>query len=394
MLIGFFQTVRRYGVPVSITEWLDLLSALQADLVAVSMDDFYQLSRLCLVKNELHYDKFDRAFAEFAKGVESLDLADLVPDDWLTPDFIRQLSDEDKAKLQALGGLEALLKAFQQRLEEQQGKHAGGNKWIGTGGTSAFGAYGYNPEGIRLGQQGSGARRAVKVWDARQFQSLDSDEELNNRSMKLALRQLRRFARTGARDELDLAETIRATSKQAGLLDLQFVPERHNAVKVLLLLDIGGSMDDYIVQCRQLFAACRSEFKHLEIFYFHNCIYEHVWRDVKRRPQDAVPTPQLWQTYGADYRLILVGDATMGPYEISYPGGSVEHYNSESGEVWLNRVLSHFPRATWLNPQPREWWRTYPSILHIERLLQQRMCEWTLDGLNQAIAWLKKTTNG
>lgn len=391
MLIGFFQTVRRYAVPVTITEWLDLLQALDANLVAISIDDFYQLSRLCLVKNEQHYDRFDRAFAEFAQGIESLELADLVPKDWLNPEFIRQLSDEDKARLQALGGLEALLKAFQQRLNEQQGKHAGGNKWIGTGGTSPFGAYGFNPEGIRLGQQGSGARRAVKVWDERQFQSLDSDEELNNRSIKLALRQLRRFARTGARDELDLPATIKATSNQAGLLDLQFVPERHNAMKVLLLLDIGGSMDDYILQCRQLFAACRSEFKHLEIFYFHNCVYEHVWRDTKRRPQDVVPTMQLWQTYGADYRLILVGDATMGPYEITYPGGSVEHYNTESGEVWLKRLLSHYPKAVWLNPQPKTWWREYPSIDQIDRLMNSRMCEWTLDGLNTAIQWLKKS---
>ncbi|HAT41902.1 MAG TPA: hypothetical protein DCS87_09275 [Rheinheimera sp.] len=393
MLIGFFQTVRLYGVPVSITEWLDLLRALETNLVEISIDDFYQLSRLCLVKNEQHYDKFDRAFAQFAQGVESLDLADLVPSAWLTPEFIRQLSDADKARLQALGGLEALLKAFQERLEEQQGKHAGGNKWIGTGGTSPFGAYGFNPEGIRLGQQGSGARRAVKVWDERQFQSLDSDEELNNRSIKLALRQLRRFARSGARDELDLAATIKATSKQAGLLDLQFVPERHNAIKVLLLLDIGGSMDDYILQCRQLFAACRSEFKHLEIFYFHNCVYEHVWRDAKRRPHDLVPTAQLWQTYGADYRLILVGDATMGPYEITYPGGSVEHYNSESGEVWLKRLFAHFPRAVWLNPQPKHWWQEYPSISQINRLIADRMCEWTLDGLNSAIQWLKKSVN-
>lgn len=394
MLIGFFQTVRRYGVPVSITEWLDLLHAMQANLVDSDLDDFYQLSRLCLVKNEQHYDKFDRAFADFVQGVATTDVTELIPKEWLTPEFIRQLSAEDKAKLQALAGLEELLAAFMERLKEQQAKHSGGNKWIGTGGSSPFGAYGYHPEGIRLGQQGSGSRKAVKVWDERQFQSLDTAEELNNRSIKLALRQLRRFARTGARDELDLPATIHATSQKAGLLDLHFVPERHNAIKVLLLLDIGGSMDDYIVQCRQLFAACRSEFKHLEIFYFHNCIYDQVWRDVKRRPHDAVPTPQLWQTYGPDYRLILVGDATMGPYEITYPGGSVEHYNSESGEVWLKRLLSHFPRATWLNPQPRDWWRTYPSIIQIQTLMLDRMCEWTLDGLNQAIAWLKKTTVG
>lgn len=391
MLVGFFQTVRRYGVPVTITEWLDLLHALNANLVAMDIDEFYQLARLCLVKNEQHYDKFDRAFAEFAQGIETQPLHDFVPKEWLTPDFIRHLSEQDKAKLQALGGLEALLEAFRQRLQEQHDKHAGGSKWIGTGGSSPFGAYGYHPEGIRLGQQGSGARRAVKVWDQRQFQSLDSDEELNNRSIKVALRQLRRFARSGAREELDLAATIQATSKQAGLLDLQFTAQRHNAVKVLLLLDIGGSMDDYVWQCRQLFAACRSEFKHLEIFYFHNCIYDHVWRDAKRRPQDVVPTPVLWQTYSADYRLLLVGDATMGPYEISYPGGSVEHYNSESGETWLKRLLAHYPKAAWLNPQPVSLWRDYPSIGLLQKLLGGRMCEWTLDGLNQVIGWLKKS---
>lgn len=391
MLVGFFQTVRRYGVPVTITEWLDLLYALNANLVAMDIDEFYQLARLCLVKNEQHYDKFDRAFATFVHGLEAQPLSEMVPKAWLDPEFIRQLSEQDKARLQALGGLEALLEAFRQRLQEQHDKHAGGSKWIGTGGTSPFGAYGYHPEGIRLGQQGSGARRAVKVWDQRQFQSLDSDEELNNRSIKVALRQLRRFARSGAREELDLAATIQATSKQAGLLDLQFTAQRHNAVKVLLLLDIGGSMDDYVWQCRQLFAACRSEFKHLEIFYFHNCIYDHVWRDAKRRPQDVVPTPVLWQTYSADYRLLLVGDATMGPYEISYPGGSVEHYNSESGETWLKRLLAHYPKAAWLNPQPVSLWRDYPSIGLLQKLLGGRMCEWTLDGLNQVIGWLKKS---
>ncbi|ALZ76635.1 VWA domain-containing protein [Rheinheimera sp. F8] len=389
MLSGFFLTVRRHGVKVSVTEYLDLLRALQQQLVFADLEQFYQLARLCWVKNETDYDKFDRACGEYFDGVEQLDLLSAIPDDWLTPGFLRQLSEEDKAALQSLGGLEALLKAFRERLEEQQGRHAGGNKWIGTGGSSPFGAYGFHPEGMRIGQQGSGVRRAVKVWDQRQFQSLSSDETLNNRSLQLALRQLRRFARSGAESELDLNDTISATSKQGGLLDLRYQRERHNAVKLLLLFDIGGSMDDYIHQCRQLFNAVRAEFKHLEFFYFHNCVYETLWRDEKRRPQDAVATTQLLHTYGHDYKLIFVGDATMGPYEISYPGGSVEHYNQEAGEVWLQRLLSQFPQAVWLNPQPESWWPHYASIAQINKICQGRMFGLTLEGLASAINQLK-----
>lgn len=390
MLIRFFLTVRQHGVQTSITEFLDLLRALQADLVFADIDQFYQLARLCLVKNETDYDKFDRACAEYFTGVEQLDLASLIPPDWLQTSILRELSDEDKAKLQSLGGLEQLLTAFKQRLQEQQERHAGGNKWIGTGGSSPFGAYGFHPEGIRIGQQGSGQRRAVKVWDQRQFQALASDEELNTRSLQLALRQLRRFARTGAAQELDISATVGATSAQGGLLDLVWQRERHNAVKILLLLDIGGSMDDYITQSRQLFQAVRAEFKHLEIFYFHNCVYETLWRSEQRRPQDALATIDLLHTYGSDYKLILIGDATMGPYEISYPGGSVEHYNSEAGEVWLKRLCRQFPAAVWLNPQPNDWWSHYPSIKQINQFFDGRMYPLTLDGLSDAISALKR----
>ena len=390
MLISFFLTLRKYGLKSSITELLDLLKALQQQLIFASTDDFYLLARLCLIKDESQYDKFDRAFAEYFEGVEHLDLASLIPDHWLLPGLIRQLSDEDKAKLASLGGLEQLLEQFKQRLKEQQEKHAGGNKWIGTGGSSPFGAYGFHPEGIRVGQQGSGQRRAVKVWDKRDFKDFDQNAELNHRAMQLALRQLRRFARTGQATELDLNGTIKATAQQAGWLDLKFQSERYNAVKVLMFFDIGGSMDDYIHECEQLFAAARTEFKHLEFFYFHNCPYEQVWRTHQRRSADAVSITQLLQTYHSDYKVIFVGGATMGPYEITYPGGSVEHFNPESGEVWLKRLLAHFPNAVWLNPQPQAWWSHYHSIEILQKLMQNQMYAMTLDGLSGAIRHLSK----
>ncbi|MCA1928790.1 VWA domain-containing protein [Rheinheimera sp.] len=390
MLISFFLTLRKYGLKSSITELMDLLKALQQQIIFASTDDFYLLSRLCLVKDEGQYDKFDRAFAEYFDGVDVLDLASLIPDHWLLPGLIRQLSDEDKAKLASLGGLEQLLEQFKQRLKEQQEKHAGGNKWIGTGGSSPFGAYGFHPEGIRVGQQGSGQRRAVKVWDKRDFKEFDQNAELNHRAMQLALRQLRRFARTGLATELDLNGTIKATAQQAGWLDLQFQSERHNAVKVLMFFDIGGSMDDYIHECEQLFAAARTEFKHLEFFYFHNCVYEQVWRTHQRRHADAVSITQLLQTYHSDYKVIFVGDATTGPYEITYPGGSVEHFNAESGEVWLKRLLAHFTNAVWLNPQPQAWWSHYHSIEILQKLMQNQMYGMTLDGLSGAIRHLSK----
>ncbi|CAM5212077.1 vWA domain-containing protein [Alishewanella longhuensis] len=387
MLVDFFFTLRKYGLKSSITELLDLLKALQQHVVFADTEAFYHLSRLILVKDESQYDKFDRAFADYFAGVAEVDLASRIPDDWLMPDLIRTLSEEDKAALKGLGSLEELLKQLRERLAEQQKRHAGGNKWVGTGGTSPFGAYGFNPEGVRIGQQGSGARRAVKVWDKREFKDLDTNSELNNRSIKLALRQLRRFARSGAATELDLTGTIQATSEQ-GYLDLRFVPERHNAVKVLMFFDVGGWMDDHIELCQQLFAAVKTEFKHLEFFYFHNCVYEGVWRNNQRRYTEQTALQDVLHTYGSDYKLIFVGDATMGPYEIDYPGGSVEHWNQEPGRVWLERLLAQFPKAVWLNPQPVQWWQHYHSISIIQQIMQKRMYPLTLDGLSNAIKTL------
>ncbi|MCL4409641.1 MAG: VWA domain-containing protein [Gammaproteobacteria bacterium] len=384
MFIEFFFKLREHGLKVSLTELMDLLRALEQQVVFASIEDFYVLSRMTLVKDESQYDRFDRAFAAYFEGVNEVDIAASIPQEWLERSLQRHLSAEEKAKLQSLGGLDELLKQFRERLAEQQKRHAGGNKWIGTGGTSPFGAYGYHPEGIRIGQDGSNARRAVKVWDKREFKDLDTDEELNNRTLKLALRKLRRFARTGAATELDLAETIRATGKQ-GMLDLRWQPERHNAIKVLILFDVGGSMDDYIYECQQLFQAVRSEFKHLEFYYFHNCVYEGVWKNNRRRWQEQVPLQEVLNTYGSDYKLILVGDATMGPYEIAYPGGSVEHWNEEPGQVWMQRLLRQYPKAVWINPQPQERWRYYPSIQMISDLMEQRMFSFSLDGLSQAI---------
>lgn len=385
MLIAFFLTLRKHGVKTSLTELLDLLKALEQQVVFADVEAFYALSRMILVKDESFYDRFDRAFAEYFEGVNEVDIADRIPETWLKRDLQRQLSEEDKAKLKSLGGLDELMKQFKARLQEQQKRHAGGNKWIGTGGSSPFGAYGYHPEGIRVGQDGSNARRAVKVWDKREFADLDTDGELTNRTLQLALRKLRRFARTGAATELDLPGTISATSAKGGLLDLQYQAERHNAIKLLVLFDVGGSMDDYIYECQQLFAAVRSEFKHLEFYYFHNCLYEFVWQNNARRFSEKIPTRELLQKYGKDYKVIIVGDATMGPYEIAYPGGSVEHWNEESGEVWMARLLNQYPKAVWLNPQPAERWPYYPSIQLLQQIMDKRMYSLSLDGLSEAI---------
>ncbi|MBT8063650.1 MAG: VWA domain-containing protein, partial [Gammaproteobacteria bacterium] len=327
MLIRFFFMLREGGVRVSVTEFLTLLEVLERRLARYSVDEFYYLARATLVKDEALFDRFDRVFAAHFKGVEDLfgDAAAEIPEDWLRQQFERNLTDEEKALIDSLGGWEELMETLRQRLEEQEGRHEGGSKWIGTAGTSPFGAYGYNPEGIRIGQQGSRNRRAVKVWDRREFRNLDDSVELGTRNLKIALRRLRRFAREGAADELDLHDTIESTARNGGLLDIKMVPERHNAVKVLLFLDIGGSMDDHIRVCEELFSAARGEFKHLEYFYFHNCVYEGVWKDNRRRFTDRTPTMDVLHKYPADYKLIFVGDATMSPYEIHYPGGSVEH---------------------------------------------------------------------
>lgn len=394
MLIQFFAQLRQEGLKTSITELLDLLDALEKQVVFGDIEAFYYLARLTLVKDESQYDRFDRAFAAYFEGVHAVDLAQQIPQEWLINSLQRQLTEEEKAKLQSLGGLEELLKAFRERLQEQQKRHAGGNKWIGTGGTSPFGAYGFHPEGIRVGQEGSNAWRAVKVWDKREFRDLDTDEELNNRSLKIALRKLRRFARTGAATELDLPETIRATGQQGGLLDLRYQPERHNAVKVLILFDVGGSMDDYIYECQQLFDAVRAEFKHLEYYYFHNCVYEGVWKSNQRRYQEQIPIRELINTYSRDYKLIFVGDATMGPYEIAYPGGSVEHWNEEPGQVWLQRLLQHFSHAVWLNPQPMVRWPYYHSIQMVRDIMNGRMVPLTLSGLQEATQLLLHKGSG
>jgi hypothetical protein len=379
----FILALRQAGLPASVTEYLALLRAMKAGVADHSVDDFYHLSRAALVKDERHLDRFDRVFGEVFKGLEPPegDLAQVIPEEWLRKVAEKLLTEEEKAAIQAAGGFEALMELLKQRLAEQKGRHQGGSKWIGTGGTSPFGAHGYNPEGVRIGQEESRHRRAVKVWDKREFRDLDGDVEIGTRNMKVALRRLRRFAREGAATELDLPDTIRATANNAGSLDLKMVPERHNRVKVLLLLDIGGSMDDHVRECAELFSAARAEFKHMEHFYFHNCPYERLWRDNRRRQSSMVPTWDVLRTYGPDYKLILVGDAAMSPYEIAQPGGSVEHWNEEPGSAWMGRLLGHFRRSAWLNPMPEEVWGRYQSIGMVRQLMERRMFPLTLAGV-------------
>lgn len=386
MLIDFFCKVRDYKVPCTLRELLDLLRALEQGVIFASIDDFYSLSRTILVKDEAHFDKFDRAFADYFKGVASLEL-DLsgVPEEWLKKQFEKQLTDEEKAKIAALGGLDKLMETLAERLKEQEKRHQGGNKWIGTGGTSPFGAYGYNPEGVRIGQENSRHRKATKVWDKRQFKNLDANVEIGTRNMKVALRKLRQFARTGTSEELALDDTIASTARNAGYLDIKMKPERHNAIKVLMFFDIGGSMDDHIKVCEQLFSAIHGEFKHLEFFYFHNCIYENVWRDNNRRQTEKIDLLQVLHTYSRDYKVIFVGDATMGPYEITYPGGSVEYWNEEAGSVWMKRLTDHFDKVIWLNPQAEPQWSYYASIQIMEQLVEGKMYPLTLAGLGQGI---------
>ena len=387
MLIPFFYQLRDGGLNTSITELLTLLEAMQKGVAAQSVDDFYYLARACLVKDESRLDLFDRIFAAYFQGVED-DFADLladVPDEWLQQRAELMLSAEERARIEALGGFEELMKALQERLEEQDDRHEGGNKWIGTAGTSPFGAYGYNPEGVRIGQQGSRNRSAVKVWDRREYRNLDDSVELGTRNIKVALRRLRKFAREGAADQLDLEDTIDKTARNAGLLDIRMVPERHNAVKVLLCLDIGGSMDDHVRVCEELFSASRSEFKHLEYFYFHNFIYESLWKDNRRRHKERIPTLDITHKYGADYKLIFVGDATMSPYEIVYAGGSVEHWNEEPGAVWIKRLLNTYPKAIWLNPEPRHRWDYTPSVKITREIMGDRMYPLTVAGLDEGM---------
>jgi uncharacterized protein with von Willebrand factor type A (vWA) domain len=392
MLLRFFTDLRAGGVPVTLPEFLSLLDALEARLAAMSPEDFYYLARLSLVKDERHFDRFDRVFAEHFAGAEKVFekiVADL-PSDWLRQLTERLLTEEEKRRLASLGGWDELLKALRQRLAEQKDRHEGGSKWIGTGGTSPFGNAGYNPQGIRMGQARGRHGRAVKVWDARDYRNLDDAVELNTRNLKMALRRLRRFAREGAPDELDIDGTIDATARNAGLLDLKLVPERRNAAKLLLLLDVGGSMDPYVKVCEELFSAARAEFKHLEYFYFHNFPYERVWRDNRRRFSLNCATMDLLRRFNPDYRVVFVGDATMSPYEIEQPGGSVEHWNEESGRVWMQRIEAHFPRLVWLNPEPEDRWQWTPSIGITRELTGGRMFPLTLDGLDRAMRELKR----
>ena len=391
MLSGFFVKLKDHKIPVSIKEWLTLLEAMQKDVISPSIDEFYYLSRATLVKDEQNFDKFDRAFGEYFKGIESVAGVELdVPLEWLLKQAELNLSPEEKAMIEAMGGWEKLMEALKKRLEEQKGRHQGGNKWIGTAGTSPFGAYGYNPEGVRIGQDKSRNRSAVKVWDAREYRNLDDSVELGTRNIKVALRRLRKFAREGAPEELDLDTTIDKTARNAGILDLSMRPERHNAVKVLMFLDIGGSMDDHVKLCEELFSAAKTEFKHLEYFYFHNCLYDTVWKDNLRRHSERTRTFDIMHKYGHDYKLVFVGDATMSPYEVLQPGGSIEYSNDEAGAVWLKRMLEVYPRAVWLNPEPEEIWPYRQSIGILREIMGGRMYPTTIQGLERAMRALVK----
>lgn len=389
MFQPFFENLRSESVPVSLREYLTFLEALKRGLVTYDIDGFYYLARAAMVKDERHIDRFDRAFATSFQGLEQIPLdavADAVdlPEEWLRKMVERHLSEEEKAEIEALGGFDKLMETLKERLKEQEGRHQGGNKWIGTGGTSPFGAYGYNPEGVRIGQKESRHQRAVKVWDKREFRNLDSDVELGTRNIKVALKRLRRWVRDGAHEELDLDNTIRATAEH-GYLDVKTRPERRNAVKVLLFLDVGGSMDPHIKVVEELFSAARAEFKHLEYFYFHNCLYEGVWRDNRRRWEQQIPTMEVLRTYGSDYKCIFVGDASMSPYEIAYPGGANEHWNQEAGQVWLERAREQWPSHMWINPLSEQRWGYTHSISMIQEIFEDRMVPMTLSGLERGM---------
>ncbi|EHS51990.1 hypothetical protein PDO_1613 [Rhizobium sp. PDO1-076] len=388
MFLPFFLRLRQEKVPVTLREYLSLLEGLQAGLVDFDIDGFYFLARTTLVKDERFIDRFDRVFGEIFGGLVSQAAGDgvetvAIPDEWLRRLAEKHLSEDDKKLIEALGGLDALMETLRKRLAEQKERHQGGSKWIGTAGTSPFGAYGYNPEGVRIGQQESRHRRAVKVWDSREFHNLDDTVELGTRNIKVALRRLRRFVRQGAAEEFDLAGTIRATAEH-GYLDVKTQAERKNAVKLLMFFDIGGSMDDHVRSVEELFSAARAEFRHMDYFYFHNCPYERVWKDNRRRHSDTIATQDIIRTFGPDYRVIFVGDAAMSPYEITQPGGSVEHWNTESGAVWLQRLTGHFRRHLWINPLTEPQWDYTMSVGLIRRLMENRMFPLTLGGLEAA----------
>jgi len=392
MFVNFFLSLKEARVPVTLREYLTLLEAMEKGVAAYDVDAFYYLSRSCLVKDERNLDKFDRVFGECFNGLEfGDDLFDAeIPEEWLRKIAERVMTPKEMAEIEALGGWEMLMETLKERLAEQNKRHQGGSKMIGTAGTSPFGAYGYNPEGVRIGQDEGRHGKAVKVWDERNYKNLDDNLEIGTRNIKIALRRLRRFARDGAATELDLPDTVSSTARNAGLLDIKMVPERHNAVKVLLLLDIGGSMGFHIKTCEELFSAARAEFKHLEYFYFHNCLYERVWKDNRRRQDEMMSTWDLLHTYPADYKLVIVGDATMSPYEISYPGGSVEHWNEEPGAIWMRRLLDIYSSAVWLNPVTPRYWNSTPSILQLRQLMGGRMYPLTLSGLDDAMKELSR----
>ncbi|SDX03728.1 vWA domain-containing protein [Litoreibacter albidus] len=396
MFLPFFDNLRAAKIPVSLREYLAFLEGMQAGLVTYDIDGFYYLARTVMVKDERHLDRFDRAFAHTFQGLDQITADDVVaamdlPEDWLRKMAEKHLSEEERAEIDALGGFDKLMETLKKRLEEQKGRHQGGNKWIGTAGTSPFGAYGYNPEGIRIGQDGSRHQRAVKVWDKREFRNLDDSIELGTRNIKVALKRLRKWARDGAAEELDLNGTIQATAEH-GYLDVKTRPERRNAVKVLLFLDIGGSMDPHIKVVEELFSAARTEFKHMEHFYFHNCLYEGVWKDNSRRWNEQIPTQEILRTYGSDYKCIFVGDASMSPYEIAYPGGANEHMNAEAGQVWLERARNQWPSHLWINPLEQRFWRYTQSITMIQQIFgADRMVPMTLQGIE---AGMKALTRG
>ena len=389
MFLPFFDHLRAHKIPVSLREFLSFLEAVSAGMATYDMEHFYLLGRSILVKDERNLDKYDRAFAASFEGLEHISPQDMLdqvdlPDEWLRKLAEKTLSEADKAEIEALGGFDKLMETLRKRLEEQKGRHQGGSKWVGTAGTSPFGAYGYNPEGVRIGQAESRHQRAVKVWDKRSFKNLDGDVELGTRNIKVALKRLRKWARDGAQEELDLDATIRKTAEN-GYIDVQTRPERRNAVKVLLLLDIGGSMDPHIKMVEELFSAARSEFKHLESYYFHNCLYEGVWRDNSRRWDAQITTEELFRTYGSDYKCIFVGDASMSPYEIAYAGGANEHWNPIAGEDWLRRAREQWPNSVWLNPVPEKYWPYTQSIGMIQRIFDNRMAPMTLDGISSGM---------
>ncbi|MCB1615075.1 MAG: VWA domain-containing protein [Pseudomonadales bacterium] len=391
MLINFFYGLKNAGIPVSIKEFLVLLEGMEQHLAFADIDDFYQLSRLCLVKDEKYYDRFDQAFARYFRDIETIEdiIEALIPDEWLRDEFEKYLTDEEKKQIQSLGGLEKLIEEFKKRLDEQKKRHEGGNKWIGTGGTSPFGNSGYNPEGSRVGGEGKQGR-AVKVWEKREYRNLDDDVQLGSRNIKMALKRLRKFARTGADDELDIDDTIRSTAKNAGFLDIKMVPERHNAVKVLIFFDIGGSMDPHVRLCEELFSAVKTEFKHLEYFYFHNFIYDYVWKNNVRRFSEVTKTLDLLHKYPSDYKVIFVGDASMAYYEIASVGGNIEYHNDEPGAAWMQRLTETYEKLVWLNPVPEAQWQRTESIQMVRQLIDDRMFPFTLHGLEKAMSALSK----